>query len=237
MNNTYKQRRKLSVSKLKSKKQRKESSRRWILRQLNDPYVHEAKAQGYRSRAAFKLIEIDDKYKLLRPGQAVVDLGAAPGGWTQMLVKRLKTNRAGAQPVVGIDLQQIDPIPGAILLQHDFTEMSALELLSQHTPDKLDGVVSDMAPFACGVSSVDHIRITGLIESAYAFAQGMLKPGGFFVAKVLQGGTDAKLLQTMRRDFVKVHHFKPPSSRKDSSEKFVIAQGFRRGANSSDTNS
>lgn len=237
MSSSYTQRRKLGVNKLKSKKLRKESSRRWILRQLNDPYVHEAKAQGYRSRAAFKLIEIDDKYKLLKAGQAVVDLGAAPGGWSQVLVKRLKSDRNGAQPVVGIDLQEIAPLPGAVLLQQDFTEATALDALAEHTPDKLDGVVSDMAPFACGVASVDHIRINSLVEAAYTFAQQTLKPGGFFVAKVLQGGADSTLLQTIKKDFTKVTHFKPPSSRKDSSEKFVIAQGFRRGADSSNSHS
>jgi 23S rRNA (uridine2552-2'-O)-methyltransferase len=228
MSSTYTQRRKLGVNKLKNKNLRKESSRRWILRQLNDPYVHEAQAQGYRSRAAFKLIEIDKKYKLLKPGQAVVDLGAAPGGWTQVLVKRLKTDKPSAQPVVGIDLQEMDTLPGSVLLHQDFTDPEALVKLNEHIPDKLDGVVSDMAPFSCGIANVDHIRITGLIESAYDFAQRTLKPGGYFVAKVLQGGTDSKLLSIMRQDFQKVSHFKPQSSRKDSSEKFVVAQGFRR---------
>jgi 23S rRNA (uridine2552-2'-O)-methyltransferase len=209
--------------KLKSKKKRTESSRRWLLRQLNDPYVHKAKKEGYRSRAAFKLEEINAKYKLIKRGQTVVDLGAAPGGWVQLALKLV-----GPQGhVVGLDLQEIEPIPGSILVQGDFTDDAILAQLKAHIHSGVDVVLSDMAAPACGMSDVDHLRIMHLLELVFLFCQEVLKPGGHMVAKVLRGGTEAALLSQLKQRFAKVSHFKPASSRQDSAEMYVVAQGFR----------
>lgn len=213
--------------KIQSSKKRTLSSRRWLERQLNDPFVHQAKADGYRSRAAYKLIEIDNKYKILRPNQKVVDLGAAPGGWTQVAVERLKVATHPASQVVGVDLSAIAPIDGATLLQADFTEEQTQKDLIDFLGGKAHVIVSDMAAPACGMTDVDHMRIMGLVESAYEFAQEVLLPGGAFVAKVLRGGTETELLKKLKQSFAKVSHFKPESSRQGSSEMYVVALQFR----------
>jgi 23S rRNA (uridine2552-2'-O)-methyltransferase len=200
-------------------------SRRWLERQLNDPYVAEAKARGYRSRAAFKLIELDGKCGLLRPGMRVVDLGAAPGGWTQVAVKAVGPKGQ----VVALDILPMDPVPGATVLQADFTEAEAEEAVRAAMQGAADVVLSDMAPNTTGHGATDHIRIMALAEMALEAAGAMLAPGGAFVCKLFQGGADKSLLDRLKRDFAKVRHVKPPASRKDSSEMFVVAQGFRGG--------
>lgn len=210
---------------VKTAKGRKLSSKLWLERQLNDPYVVEAKRLGYRSRAAFKLAEIDDKSKFLKPGGRVVDLGAAPGGWVQVALQRV-----GAKGrVVGIDLQEIEPIPGSELLVGDFLDEDAPDRLRALMNGPADVVLSDMAASSSGHAPTDHLRIMGLAEAALEFALEVLAPGGAFVAKVLQGGSERTLLETMRRNFTKVTHVKPPSSRKDSAELYVVATGFRGG--------
>ncbi len=210
---------------VKTAKGRKLSSKLWLERQLNDPYVVEAKRLGYRSRAAFKLAEIDDKSKFLKPGGRVVDLGAAPGGWVQVALQRV-----GAKGrVVGIDLQEIEPIPGSELLVGDFLDEDAPDRLRALMDGPADVVLSDMAASSSGHAPTDHLRIMGLAEAALEFALEVLAPGGAFVAKVLQGGSERALLETMRRNFTKVTHVKPPSSRKDSAELYVVATGFRGG--------
>lgn len=213
--------------KLKSSKKRTLSSRRWLERQLNDPFVQQAKMSGYRSRAAFKLIEIDEKFKILRPGQKVIDLGAAPGGWTQVAVERLKVATTPSSQVIGVDLSPIAAIDGATLLQADFTEEQTQQELVSLLNGKAHVVLSDMAAPACGMTDVDHMRIMALVESAYEFAKEILLPGGSFVAKVLRGGTEADLLKQLKLSFAKVVHFKPTSSRQDSSEMYVIGLQFR----------
>ncbi len=209
--------------KLKKGKGRKASSRRWLERQLNDPYVAEAKRRGYRSRAAFKLIELDDKFKFLRTGARIADLGAVPGGWTQVSLERA----GSAGRVVGIDITPIEPIVGATLLTGDMreevTEQDLIAALRGHA----DVVLSDMAASSTGHAATDHLRIVGLIETALDFADLVLAPGGTFVAKVLQGGTERDLLTRLRRDFVKVAHAKPGASRKESAEMYVVAVGYR----------
>jgi 23S rRNA (uridine2552-2'-O)-methyltransferase len=208
---------------LKDRKQRTESSRRWLLRQLNDPYVQKAKAEGYRSRAAFKLLDIDQKFHLLKKGGIIVDLGAAPGGWTQVALKKI----GESGKVIAIDLQEIEPLPPAEIIQGDFMEEAMLEKLLSSLPSKVDVVLSDMAAPACGMTDVDHIRIMALVELVYDFCFAALKPGGAMVAKVLRGGTENKLLQSMKKSFSKVVHFKPSSSRADSAEMYLVATGFR----------
>jgi 23S rRNA (uridine2552-2'-O)-methyltransferase len=208
---------------VKTAKGRKLSSKLWLERQLNDPYVAEAKRLGYRSRAAFKLAEIDDKYRFLKPGGRIVDLGAAPGGWVQVALERV-----GAKGrVVGIDLQEIEPIAGADLLIGDFLDEDAPERLKSLLNGPADVVLSDMAAASTGHPQTDHLRIMALAEAALDFALEILAPGGAFVAKVLQGGSERTLLETMRRNFTKVAHVKPPASRKDSAELYVVAVGFR----------
>ena len=210
---------------VKTAKGRKLSSKLWLERQLNDPYVVEAKRLGYRSRAAFKLAEIDDKYKFLKPGGRVVDLGAAPGGWVQVALERV-----GAKGrVVGIDLQEIEPIAGSELLVGDFLDEDAPDRLRTLLDGPADAVLSDMAAASTGHAPTDHLRIMALAEAALDFALEVLAPGGTFVAKVLQGGSERGLLETMRRNFTKVAHVKPPASRKDSAELYVVATGFRGG--------
>jgi len=199
------------------------SSRRWLTRQLNDPYVQKAKAAGYRSRAAYKLIEIDDKFKILKPGLHVVDLGAAPGGWTQVAVERIGSTGF----VVGIDLTPLDPIAGATLICADFTDLQVQKELKKTLKGPVHVVLSDMAAPSTGHPQTDHLRIMALAEEAFVFAQEVLEKGGVFVAKVLQGGTEKELLSLLKRHFEKVMHFKPPSSRSDSAEIYVIAIGFR----------
>lgn len=201
---------------------------RWLQRQLNDPYVAAAKTEGWRSRAAYKLIELDEKYKLLKPGMRVVDLGAAPGGWTQVAVKRVKAGESGkAGFVLGVDINPVDPIPGATLMQQDFLAEGADLKVIEALGGKADLVVSDMAAPATGHRQTDHIRIMMLCEVALDFALRVLNPGGGFLAKVLRGGTENELLNTMKRHFRTVRHVKPPASRSDSAESYVIATGFR----------
>jgi 23S rRNA (uridine2552-2'-O)-methyltransferase len=216
---------------VKTAKGRKLSSTRWLDRQLNDPYVARARAAGYRSRAAFKITEIDDKFGFLKPGARVVDLGAAPGGWTQVAVERVNAlERRKGRPVgrvLGIDLQPVDAIPGAELHELDFLADDADAVVRGWLGGPADVVLSDMAPAASGHPSTDHLRIMTLCEAAADFAMDVLEPGGTFVAKVLAGGAEASLVRTLNRAFAKVAHVKPPASRKDSSERYVVATGFR----------
>jgi 23S rRNA (uridine2552-2'-O)-methyltransferase len=211
------------TTRLRTAKGRTTASQRWLERQLNDPYVRAAKAAGWRSRAAFKIIELDDKCQLLKPGLRVVDLGAAPGGWTQVAVQKV----GGAGKVVGLDLLPMDPIAGATLLQGDFQDDAVEQAVLQALDGPADLVLSDMAPNTTGHNATDHLRILGLIELALDFAGKVLSPGGAFVAKVFQGGTERDVLNRLKRDFATVKHAKPPSSRKDSAEMYVVAQGFR----------
>ena len=204
------------------------SSRAWLERQLNDPFVQQAKRDGYRSRAAYKLIEIDDKYKLFRPGGRVVDLGAAPGGWSQVAAKRVG-RATGRGAVIGIDLLEIDPMPGVEFIQLDFLDPTAPDRLIAMLGDRADVVMSDMAANATGHKRTDHLKIMGLAETAIEFARTLLAPGGAFVAKVLKGGTENDLLADLKRDFALVRHMKPASSRSDSSELYVLATGYRGG--------
>ncbi len=207
---------------LRTAKQRTKSSQQWLERQLNDPYVRAAKSEGYRSRAAFKLKEMDDKYHFLKRGQSAVDLGAAPGGWTQVLVERLGEGR-----VVGVDIQEVEPISGAVLLKLDFMDAAAPGVIKEALSGSVDVVLSDMASPATGHRETDHLRVMALCEAALEFAVEILKPGGAFVCKVLRGGTERTLLETLKRRFAKVVHVKPPASRRDSAEMYVLATGFR----------
>jgi 23S rRNA (uridine2552-2'-O)-methyltransferase len=211
---------------VKTARGRTVSSQRWLQRQLNDPYVAEAKKRGYRSRAAFKLLQLDDQFRFLKSGARVVDLGAAPGGWTQVSVERVRPERSGGV-VVGIDLTPVEPIAGATVLAKDFYDEDAPEVLNAHLGGQADVVLSDMAASATGDPQIDHLRIMGLAEAAHDFAAEVLKPGGTFVAKVLQGGTERTLLDRLKRDFAKVKHVKPEASRADSAEMYVVAIGFR----------
>lgn len=212
----------LSV-RVKTAKKRSNSSARWLQRQLNDPYVVKAKAAGYRSRAAFKLQEIDEKYHILAPGHRVVDLGCAPGGWTQIAVA--KVGEKGK--VVGCDLLEVEPIPGATLIVKDFLEEDAPGVMKELLGGKAHLVMSDMAANTTGHTATDHIRIIHLCELAYDFAKEVLAPGGAFVCKVLKGGTERELLKMMQQDFATVKHAKPSASRADSAESYVVAMGFR----------
>jgi 23S rRNA (uridine2552-2'-O)-methyltransferase len=211
---------------VKSKNQRSHSSHQWLERQLNDPYVRKAKAEGYRSRAAFKLIEIDDKNKLLKRGGRVVDLGAAPGGWAQIAAERTGSVD-GKGKVVAIDLLDIEPIPGVEFAQIDFLDDDAPDRLKEMLGGQADVVLSDMAANATGHRQTDHIKIVALVEAAAEFAREVLAPGGSFLAKVLQGGTEGELLASLKRDFKVVKHIKPPASRQGSAELYVLALGFR----------
>jgi 23S rRNA (uridine2552-2'-O)-methyltransferase len=212
-------------TRLRTAKGRSNASQRWLERQLNDPYVKAAKAAGWRSRAAFKILELDERFKLFRPRQRIVDLGAAPGGWTQVAVKR--AGEGGK--VVALDILPMDPVTGAIVLQGDFNEEAAEQAVLQALDGPADLVMSDIAPNTTGHNATDHIRILGLVELAADFARKVLSPGGAFVAKVFQGGTERELLAALKRDFAAVRHAKPPASRKDSAEIYVVAQGFRGG--------
>jgi 23S rRNA (uridine2552-2'-O)-methyltransferase len=211
---------------VKTARGRTVSSQRWLQRQLNDPYVAEAKKRGYRSRAAFKLLQIDDQFHFLKPGGRVVDLGAAPGGWTQVAVERVKPGKGGGV-VIGIDLTPIEPIAGATVLAKDFYDDDAPAVLEELLGGPADVVLSDMAAAATGETQIDHMRIMGLAEAAHDFARQVLKPGGSFVAKVLRGGTERTLLDRLKRDFTKVRHVKPEASRADSAEMYVVGTGFR----------
>lgn len=200
---------------------KRESSRRWIERQMADPYVKQAQSEGFRSRAAYKLLELEEKFGLVKKGDAVVDLGAAPGGWVQV------TQRLGASKVVGIDLLDIEPIPEAILLKGDVEDEEIMAELIDHLGGKADVVLSDMAANTVGHKQTDHLRTIALVELAVQFAFDTLKPGGNFCAKVFQGGTSPELLELLRSRFNEVKHAKPPASRKHSPEVYVIAKGFR----------
>ena len=208
---------------VKTAKRRSSASTRWLARQLNDPYVSAAKDAGYRSRAAFKLREIDQKLGLLKPGHRVVDLGAAPGGWSQAAVQKVGPKGR----VIAVDLTPVDPIPGVEILQGDLHEPETAARLRAALAGPADIVLSDMAAPATGHKATDHLRIIGLVEAALDFAREVLAPGGAFLAKVLQGGTEADLLAALKRDFAKVRHVKPPASRSDSAELYVVATGFR----------
>jgi 23S rRNA (uridine2552-2'-O)-methyltransferase len=207
---------------VRTARRRTASSTRWLERQLNDPYVRQAKAEGYRSRAAYKLAELDDRFALLKGVQRVVDLGIAPGGWSQVV-----RTRAPKAAVVGIDLLPTDPLEGVTILQMDFMADEAPGALTDALGGAPDLVLSDMAANTVGHKQTDHLRTMGLVETAVDFAVGTLAPGGAFVAKVLAGGTDAELLALLKRHFRTVKHAKPPASRKGSSEWYVIAQGFK----------
>lgn len=217
------------TTKVKSARGRKLSSTKWLQRQLNDPYVAEAQRQGLRSRAAFKLIELDDKFGFLKKGVRVVDLGCAPGGWTLVAAERVKAGEPGGGKVVGMDLQEVEPVTNAITIQHDFMDDDAPDILKKALEGPADVVLSDMAAASTGHTATDHLRIMDLCETALMFAREVLSPGGTFAAKVLQGGTEHTLLAEMRREFKTVKHAKPPSSRSDSAEMYVVAQGFRGG--------
>jgi 23S rRNA (uridine2552-2'-O)-methyltransferase len=199
------------------------SSQRWLTRQLNDPYVRAARRSGYRARSAYKLMELDDRFRFLKPGAAVIDLGAAPGGWTQVAVDRVGPKGR----VVGIDLLPMDPVPGAALIRGDFLDPEAPRKLTEALGRPADVVLSDMAAPATGHQATDHLRIMGLLEEAVAFARMALKVGGTFVGKVFQGGAQRALLAALKRDFAEVRHAKPPASRRESAELYVVATGFR----------
>src|SRR6201984_3775116 len=205
---------------------RKLSSKLWLERQLNDPYVAQAKREGFRSRAAYKLIEIDDKYHLLKPGMTVVDLGAAPGGWSQIAAKRVGA-AGGKGRVVAIDLLEMPEIAGVPFTQLDFMDQDTPEKLMAMLDGRADVVMSDMAANTTGHRKTDQLRIVGLVEAAAEFACEVLRPGGGFLAKVFQSGGDADLLAQLKRDFASVKHVKPAASRQDSSERYVLAMGFR----------
>jgi 23S rRNA (uridine2552-2'-O)-methyltransferase len=215
----------VDLKRLRTAKGRKISSTRWLERQLNDPYVQRAKAENYRSRAAYKLIELDERFGLLRGVEAVVDLGIAPGGWSQVV--RRKAPRAR---VVGIDLLPTDPIDGVTILEHDFMDEDAPAVLKAALGGPADLVLSDMAANTVGHQQTDHLRTMALVEAALEFAREVLSPGGAFVAKVLAGGADNELVAELKRSFASVKHAKPPASRKDSSEWYVVAQGFKSAA-------
>lgn len=201
---------------------RKIGSTKWLQRQLNDPYVQKARQEGYRSRAAFKLSELDDKFKFLKKGMDIVDLGAAPGGWSQVAAKRCKGGK-----IIALDILEMDPLPDTIMLHMDFMDDEAPEKLRELVPEGCDMVLSDMAPNSSGTPSLDHLRIMGLVEAAAMFAEEVLKPGGGFICKVWQGGTEADLLKQLRPKFTTVRHAKPASSRKDSAETFLLALGYK----------
>jgi len=209
--------------KVKTARGRTNSSSKWLERQLNDPKVQQAKAMGYRSRAAFKLSELDDKYHFLKPEMRILDLGAAPGGWSQVAQQRCKRGH-----IIALDLLEFDPVEGVTCLQMDFmAEDAEVQLHELLEGQKVDLVLSDMAPNASGNPSLDHLRIMGLVEAVAEFAYTVLKPGGGMICKVWQGGAEAQLLQQLQKQFTKVRHAKPASSRKDSAETFLMAHGFR----------
>src|SRR5579864_1552636 len=219
------QRRRMAV-RVKTAKQRTPSSTAWLTRQLNDPYVAEAKRLGYRSRAAFKLIELDDRFHFLKHGSRVIDLGAAPGGWTQIAASRVGAAE-GKGRVVALDILALEPIPGATILHRDFLDPAAPAAIKAALGGPADVVLCDMAQPATGHAQTDHLRIVALAEAAYDFARDVLAPGGTFIAKVFQGGAEGELLAGLKRDFASLRHAKPPASRAESAEVYVVAQGFR----------
>jgi 23S rRNA (uridine2552-2'-O)-methyltransferase len=213
-------------TRVKTARKRSLSSTLWLERQLNDPYVAQAKRDGYRSRAAYKLIEMDERHHLFRPGQRIVDLGAAPGGWSQIAARKVGAAQ-GKGRVIGIDLLEMEGVPGVEFTVMDFNDNDAPERIKAMLGGAADGVMSDMAANATGHKQTDHLKIVALAELAADFAREVLAPGGFFVAKVLQGGTENALLAALKRDFVQVRHLKPAASRPDSAELYVLATGFR----------
>ncbi|MEP4038805.1 MULTISPECIES: RlmE family RNA methyltransferase [unclassified Pseudophaeobacter] len=217
--------------KVKSARGRTLSSTRWLQRQLNDPYVKRAQAEGYRGRAAYKIMEVDDKYRFLVPGARIVDLGCAPGGWAQVAVKRINVmgeKRGKAQGrIIGVDLQEMEPLAGAELHTLDFMDEGADDQVKEWLGGKADVVMSDMAASSSGHKQTDHLKIIALCEAAAYFAFDVLEEGGTFVAKVLAGGAEGELQKLLKNKFTKVANVKPPSSRSDSSEKFVVAMGFK----------
>ena len=210
-------------TRLRTAKGRSPQSQRWLERQLNDPYVAAARAAGYRSRAAFKLVELDEKFRLLKPGGRVVDLGCAPGGWVQVALRAV----GDRGQVVGLDLLPVDPVPGATILQGDFQDAEVEKAVEAALGGQADLVLSDMAPNTTGHAATDHLRIMGLAELALDFALRVLAPGGGFVAKVFQGGSEKAFLAALKQRFAVVRHAKPPASRKDSAELYVVATGFK----------
>ena len=212
---------------VKTGARRSMSSKLWLERQLNDPYVAAARREGWRSRAVYKFIELDERFNLLKPGQKIVDLGAAPGGWSQYAAKKVQSD-TGKGKVVGIDLLDIEPIAGVQFTVMDFLAEDAPERLKAMLGGEADGVMSDMAANTTGHKKTDHLRIVHLAEIAIEFACEVLAPGGFFVAKVFQGGAEGELLTTLKRDFATVRHVKPKASRADSAELYVLATGYRR---------
>ncbi|PPD45160.1 MAG: rRNA methyltransferase [Methylocystis sp.] len=213
-------------TRVKTARKRSLSSTLWLERQLNDPYVARAKRDGYRSRAAYKLIEMDDRFHLLKPGGRIVDLGAAPGGWSQIAADRVKA-KDGRGKVVGVDLLDMEPINGVDFAVKDFNDDDAPDFVKNMLGGEADGVMSDMAANATGHKQTDHLRIVALAELAAEFAMDVLAPKGFFVAKVIQGGTEGQLLARLKKDFAAVRHVKPAASRADSAELYVLATGFR----------
>ncbi|MEI2387856.1 RlmE family RNA methyltransferase [Breoghania sp. JC706] len=212
---------------VKTARGRRSSSTRWLQRQLNDPYVRRAKQEGYRSRAVFKLLEINEKHDFIKPGMRVVDLGAAPGGWSQIIADRVGSTDTDPH-VVAIDFLDMDPIPGVVFLKKDFLDDDAPEVLKAALGGhKADLVLSDMAAPTTGHKQTDHLRTTHLFEVAADFAREVLVPGGVFLSKVFRGGTENALLAELKKEYTSVHHLKPPSSRKESPELFVLAKGFR----------
>lgn len=216
----------MAAIRVKTARQRKPSSTAWLARQLNDPYVAEAKRLGYRSRAAFKLIELDDRFHFLKRGSRVVDLGAAPGGWSQVAAQRIGAAE-GKGKIVAADILPFEPIPGVIVLQLDFLDPAAPDMIKGALDGAADVVLSDMAQPTTGHAATDHLRIVALAEAAYEFAKAVLAPGGTFIAKVFQGGAEGELLAALKRDFASLRHAKPPASRAESAEVYVVAQGFR----------
>ena len=213
-------------TRVKTARKRSLSSTLWLERQLNDPYVARAKREGYRSRAAYKLLEMEERYHLFKPGQRIVDLGAAPGGWSQIAAARVKA-KEGRGRIIAVDLLDMEPIPGVDFAVLDFNDEDAPERIKVMLGGQADGVLSDMAANATGHKQTDHLKIVALAELAADFAGEALAPGGFFVAKVLQGGTEGQLLARLKRDFASVRHVKPAASRAGSAELYVLATGFR----------
>jgi len=214
-------------ARLKAARRLKPSSQAWLTRQINDPYVARARAEGHRSRAAYKLIEIDERYSLFAPGQTVVDLGAAPGGWSKIAAERVGLTQA-APSVVAVDYLDMDPLPGVVFLKKDFLDADAPDLIRAALGGRsVDVVLSDMAAPTTGHRATDHLRVVALCEAAAEFAADVLAPGGRFLAKVFQGGTEGALLADLKRRFQRVHHVKPPASRAESPELYLLATGFR----------
>ncbi|MBN9342819.1 MAG: 23S rRNA methyltransferase [Caedibacter sp. 38-128] len=210
---------------LKTARGRKPSSQRWLHRQLNDPYVQEARAKGFRSRAAFKLIQLNEKFQFLKPGITLIDLGAAPGGWAQVAVQKINPHQTGGK-VIGIDLLEIEPLSDAVLIQGDFLELDQRQKIKALINEGAQVVMSDMAASTIGHAGTDHLRTIALAEMAFQFAREILTPGGTFISKVFQGGTDPELLKQMKCHFKTIKHMKPQASRKESPEMYVVALGF-----------